>query len=184
MIVVARYTEDLSWLKKVKPPSIVYNKGDDCVKDAIPLENKGREGDTFLTYILRHYNHLNELTFFIQGNPLEHYPMMVEFLNAKEIKCPMYLPLGDIHVNNGKGLPHDLGDLRVSDTHIRIFGEDRDLYLFVAGAQYVVNRNYIKNKPYEWWLGLYDIYNNTEKNAWVFERLWPYIWEHKARKLL
>lgn len=72
-LVVARYREDLRWLKRV-PKKIrvtVYDKGGHA--DAKhPLQNIGREAQTYLHHIVTRYDDLADLTVFAQGKPFDH----------------------------------------------------------------------------------------------------------------
>jgi hypothetical protein len=78
-LVVARCREDLSWLREVGLPCVVYNKGPELDPSTLPpqtsvvaLPNLGREAHTYLTHILAHYRHLPRHTAFVQGNPFAH----------------------------------------------------------------------------------------------------------------
>ncbi|MDP2848244.1 MAG: DUF3431 domain-containing protein [Humidesulfovibrio sp.] len=78
-LVVARYREDLSWLRELGLPSTVYNKGPELSPELLPpetrllvLPNLGREAHTFLTHIIRRYDALPEFTAFLQGDPFAH----------------------------------------------------------------------------------------------------------------
>jgi hypothetical protein len=73
-VVIARYNEDLAWVKEEFPTErvIVYNKGKDdlilsknCIIKKLP--NIGRESHTYLYHIINNYNNLAERTFFTQG---------------------------------------------------------------------------------------------------------------------
>ena len=71
-LIIARYNENLEWLKKYKDFKItVYNKGeslsDNKFFNIINLENKGRESHTWLYHIVNNYYHLNEINIFLQG---------------------------------------------------------------------------------------------------------------------
>jgi hypothetical protein len=78
VILVARYNEDLNWLKEEpfnKYEYVVYNKGhnedyykSDKFKYEIKLENVGREGHSYLKYIIDHYDKLDDFTFFLPGS--------------------------------------------------------------------------------------------------------------------
>jgi len=64
-IVVARYNENLSWLKKLPKDIIitVYNKGNDDINiPSIKLPNIGRESHTYLYHIIKNYNNLADQT--------------------------------------------------------------------------------------------------------------------------
>jgi hypothetical protein len=93
-LVIARYKENLEWLCD---PDIqtylkdsgcqinirIYNKGDNCEKilehlkqkcdpafiiTCESLPNVGCEGHTYLHHIIHHYNHLADVTIFLQGS--------------------------------------------------------------------------------------------------------------------
>ena len=74
-IVVARYNEDLRWLLPYNDIVTFYNKGNDNINYLnckINLENKGREGDTYLHHIITNYDRLAIQTIFIQGEIHDH----------------------------------------------------------------------------------------------------------------
>lgn len=111
-LVVSRYREDLCWLAHV-PSDIevtVYDKSDSlgatppdydveslltvsskddpaCSRSVRlrKLRNIGREADTYLRHILRHYqgDELARLTIFCQGNPFEHSPDFLRLLTPE-----------------------------------------------------------------------------------------------------
>jgi hypothetical protein len=76
-LVIARYNEDLNWLKNDpfnKYSAIVYNKGvnDDFYKTdsnkVIKLENVGRCDHTYLYHIIQNYDNLADVTIFLPGS--------------------------------------------------------------------------------------------------------------------
>ena len=76
-LVIARYEEDVSWVKMFPEDfysrAFIYNKGGEATFDIgkseiISLENVGREGHTYLTHIVRNYDSLPSLTFFLPGS--------------------------------------------------------------------------------------------------------------------
>jgi hypothetical protein len=86
-IVIARYKEDLSWLKKI-PKSIkitVYNKGlDDINYPSIKLPNIGRESHTYLYHIITNYNNLADQTIFCQGDSIFHSPGFIDLIKNRK----------------------------------------------------------------------------------------------------
>lgn len=94
--VIARYKEDLSWTKNLKGDFLVYNKGEDWDYDLpkIDVPNYGREAETFVRAIvdlmssgkIREYDEIA----FLQGNPLEHCPNLVEVLQRN---TTVYIPI-------------------------------------------------------------------------------------------
>lgn len=87
-LVVAKYKENVDWTT-LFDDVIIYNKGPQrctcpphCVID---IENKGREGGTYLTHIITNYNMLAEYTIFCQACPFEHSPDFIHLVkNFKE----------------------------------------------------------------------------------------------------
>jgi hypothetical protein len=76
-VVVARYAEDLSWIRNIpflaNKAITIYNKGDP-LKNKIPgakiekLPNIGREGHTYLHHIIENYDNLADITMFLPGS--------------------------------------------------------------------------------------------------------------------
>ena len=78
-IVVAHYNENLKWLKPYKDKVYVYNKGGPkheeykyLFKKWENLPNVGREGHSYLTYIIDHYDELPNVIVFLQGKIDDH----------------------------------------------------------------------------------------------------------------
>ncbi len=80
-IVVARYNEDLSWLKdisRVDTQIFIYNKGQKIEIDfgpgvsVIEMKNVGRESHTYLHHIVNFFNDLPERIIFTQAHPDDH----------------------------------------------------------------------------------------------------------------
>jgi len=76
-IVIARYNENINWLKPLSEHCIVYNKGDNDIdltwsKCALKRVNVGRESETYLSYILENYNNLPDFVVFTQGHIADH----------------------------------------------------------------------------------------------------------------
>ena len=72
-IVVARYNEDIEWLRSEMDHCIIYNKGDALHLDhEIRLKNVGRESETYLQYIITHYHELPEVVVFTQARISDH----------------------------------------------------------------------------------------------------------------
>ena len=101
-IVIARYNEDLSWIKKeFKYEKItIYNKGkDDLILPEGPkykiinLPNIGRESHTYLYHIVSNYSNLAERTLFLQGDPYDDMQTQFQFFpftrykTIAEVKC-------------------------------------------------------------------------------------------------
>ena len=87
-VVVARYDEDISWLRSWRRSCVVYNKGplsNDCpdfpdFPEERALPNVGREGHTYAQHILTHIvleseNDDDDVVVFVQGHVEDHLRM-------------------------------------------------------------------------------------------------------------
>lgn len=89
-IVVARYNEDVEWTRQF-PNVFIMNKGEKLFDNfnQIFLNNVGREGHSYYSYIYNNYNILSDYTIFLQGYPFDHSPNIIEklykYLNNKEL---------------------------------------------------------------------------------------------------
>ena len=90
-IAIARYSEALDWVGDIPGDFdvTIYNKGAEitsgpALKRAdriIALANSGRESDTILRHILGKTGFGDGFTVFLQGDPFEHSPDVIELLN-------------------------------------------------------------------------------------------------------
>ncbi|NDV19987.1 DUF3431 domain-containing protein [Pseudodesulfovibrio sp. JC047] len=71
-VIVARYTEDVSWVERLGYNSVVYDKSDAPAENARQLENIGREAHTYFTHIVNEYETLSPMNVFVQGDPFDH----------------------------------------------------------------------------------------------------------------
>ncbi len=72
-IVVARYNEDIEWLKPEINNCIIYNKGNLLnIENEKILKNVGRESDTYLNYIIENYENLPDIVIFTQAQISDH----------------------------------------------------------------------------------------------------------------
>ena len=76
-LVVARYEEDISWVNNLPIDSYsriyIYNKGSETTftipkSQSIPLPNYGRESHTYLHHVIKNYDTLSDITFFVPGS--------------------------------------------------------------------------------------------------------------------
>ncbi|MBW7907385.1 MAG: DUF3431 domain-containing protein [Kiritimatiellae bacterium] len=83
-LVVARFQEDVKWLRRV-PRAIrvhVYDKSGRPDSAYSVLPNVGREAHTYLHHLVTHYEELPDILVFTQGHPFDHAPDMHKRLRA------------------------------------------------------------------------------------------------------
>lgn len=83
LIVIARYNEDIEWSKKYSSKVLIINKGDNIegIDNQIFYPNVGREGHSYYKYIVDNYDNLDDYIIFLQGNPLDHTPNIINILD-------------------------------------------------------------------------------------------------------
>ena len=176
-IVIARYKENLEWITKFKYNYVIYNKGEDNLYiESTLLPNVGRESETYLRYIIDNYHSLPNLVGFVQGDP---YPHCYEF--DKRILEYNNEPFFDL--SNGitwclpNGLPHH--ELPIEE-YARLLGiyTSKPTYYFCPGAQFIVKKETILKRSYEFWLHTHYIHTNSVLTPWIFERLWGELFFH------
>lgn len=95
-IVIARYNENLNWLKLLDPniKITIYNKGkSDIEYSSIALPNVGRESHTYLYHLVNNYDNLADITIFCQGDSIFHSPDFIELVNTHRTKFEPIQPL-------------------------------------------------------------------------------------------
>jgi hypothetical protein len=153
-IVVARYNEDLSWLKKI-PKTIkitIYNKGNDDIDfPFIQLPNIGRESHTYLYHIIQNYDNLAEQTIFCQGDSIFHSPDFLNLIKNRKYFEPIqplsafYWPQGNTPPNYFSNPPLPLLDktqhlwIKNNRVHVEYMdNEFRTVYPFYYAEDYYV----------------------------------------------
>ena len=79
-----------------------------------------------------------------------------------------------------KGLP-DHPNLDLAGFQIALFGGIVQFdMMFIAGAQFIVHRDLIKNKKLSFWKRMLKIFEEQSHadDAWCAERLWTYIFNY------
>ena len=191
-LVVARYTEDLAWLRK-RPANLtvtVYDKSPDASggKHAIRLPNIGREAHTYLNHIVSRYDSLAEWTVFCQGKPFDHAydfkKTLREYATDPTIIGP-FRWLGhliDTDDNQGERLfrpwskNEDGRGLNLLGFHQALFGTDGPKhYTFVLGAQFALHRDVIRQRPLTFYERALTVSTTFPDAAHCFERSWDRV---------
>lgn len=198
-LVVARYSEDLRWLRRV-PSSIsvrVHNKGVAVSQKELPeregisvepLPNVGREAHSYLSHILGRYDSLADITVFCQGHPFDHAPDFHARLRAlaegEDAADPFlwYGFLDDTDDPCGRRLfvPWSKNpegrELKTGLLYEGLFGEMTPAELhFRGGAQFAVSREGIRSRPLSFYERAMEAVLSDPLAAHSFERFWDRI---------
>ena len=165
-IIVARYNEDMDWTKQF-PNVLIYNKGTKFNNEynEIQLNNVGREGHTYFKHIYDNYENLEDYIIFLQGNPFDHSPDLIQNINKYMNK----------YNNNSLDLEFEylskkiidcnlIGcrwfiELPLRDIYEKIFNERKEYmdFRFGVGAQFIVSKNTILKRPKSFYLNIIEI---------------------------
>lgn len=202
-VVIAKYSEDLSWLDQFKEVNreksmntFIYDKSRNPSPEHIPLPNVGREADTYLHHICNHYDSPSECLILLQGNPREH--TNVPVVKWKLPDSSAITKLTAFFTNIITETHHeDPGQskygLPVVQKSRQYFNVSPVTVSFAAGAQYIVPYAVIRKRPKHLYEMLYQhIHKHVDLNwdsakdrvshvkddeldAWTMERLWPLL---------
>jgi len=182
--IIAKYKEDVSWASGFSDKRI-YDKSDNPIPGSIPLPNVGRESDTYLRFIISNYDKLEDNIIFLQGHPFDHMGPTRDVIYTDD-----FIPFNTIiHLE-----PIDQYPGLHMRRHFRdILGYDApEVLRVVYGAQFIVHRDRIINRPITFYTNLLSMLNNEtdfdkshyhnkyttgEINGWIVERLWFYIFK-------
>ena len=201
-LIIARYNEDLEWLKEYSDFEItVYNKGENLKENklfqVINLENKGRESHTWIHHIVNNYYHLNEVNIFLQGkiddlncmaykNPNDY----LDKINKYGFSVSRYGLLGPFHwdwnVNINKDIRYvkqwENNEISRSKIGFRNFAKELfpEIPLFVATSYsgcFAVKREAIHLNDLLFYKKLLNILSRHKNpiEGHYMERLWCYI---------
>ena len=200
-MVVARYNENLDWLKEVSWNYTVFNKGSQdlpqWIKNQYILPNNGREPHTYLTYIVSFYVNLPEYTAFVQGHPFDHSENIISKIKNFEGDTHFF----DLADQTLRGRRHGITHFE-QKTMIeakKIFINDVTDLKYGQGAQFIVKRDAIQSHPkifYQKILELilegeavtevcpkYDCSCANYYSPWMMERLWRSIFAKRLRTI-
>ena len=188
-IVVARYNENIEWIKNLDPnlfDIFIYNKGDDINLNlnckVIKLNNTGRESHTYLYHIISNYENLPEQIIFTQAHPFDHtrsnFFQEIDDFN-KNNRDFFYFSKSILQIkfdeNVNKFVEYGILNRRmwvnyhdkISPTFItfeKLFGSfNNKLHIkFGTGAIFGVNKKFITAKNKDFYLNCINILNNSD----------------------
>jgi hypothetical protein len=192
-LVVARFNEDLAWLRRV-PASVricVYDKSDDTPAPAaqrvrrVHLPNVGREAHTYLHHMAGQYEALADVTVFVQGKPFDHVPDLHKILRgladgSRPVADFEWLgfvldwddPDGNRLFRNWSK-NRDRHPLPLRRFHDELFGEPcPERVMFYPGAHVIATRDCIRRRPRAFYERALAMAGTFPEAAHCFERCW------------
>lgn len=201
-IVVARYNENVDWLKKERKNCVIYNKGKHLrLKNEIQCPNKGRESETYLRYIIENYNELPDIIVFTQGKIQDHLGkddinILLNLKNQANLhnKSQLFLEHYKSYINwdfdpmwnykNGNWYLKDNYKNNEKKLFINWFQENiQSIYpnpirVYKNGI-FAVKKEYILKHPIKYYIQLRDelTHHDNPAEGHFFERSWYYIFD-------
>ena len=165
VVVVARYNENIEWTKQF-PNVTIYNKGEKLNENnEIMLDNVGREGHTYFYHIYNNYENLSDYIVFLQGDPFEHSPNILSnlhnYINNKNLNIDFAF-LSEYMFNcnlNGCSLHKDIPLIEIYEKLFNVKKTDMG-FRFGAGAQFIVSKERILQRPKEFYLKIIKMLEN------------------------
>jgi len=199
-IVVARYNENIEWLKSEMSNCIIYNKGNKLnICNEILLENVGRESETYLHYIITNYHILPDVVVFTQARISDHkgrddvnYLITIKNQALQHSKSTNF----SMHNDEGRCIHFDKEwNLRPDGFYLKDNYKNNNPITFLEWFKRNININYpnpiciycnaifavkkenIINKPLEYYqkLALEVNHHMNSAEGHFFERSWYYI---------
>lgn len=193
-LVVARYQEDLAWLRNNPPGlrTVVYDKNPAAPHPgSTPLPNIGREAHTYLHHIVSHYDALAPLTVFVQGKPFDHVfdlrKTLRELIQNPHIDNPNiegFRWLGHIiDTDTSDGALFKIwsknpegGGIDLAGFHHELFGtEGPEEYAFHLGAHFIVTAERVHSRPLEFYQRALQLSVEFHEGPHCFERMWDRV---------
>ena len=195
-LVVARYQEDLQWLRRV-PRRVrvwVYNKGPEIEvprpqAERASLANVGREAHTYLHHITARYDAWADLTVFVQGKPFDHVPDLHRVLRgwaegtepAEAFRWLGFLidrddadgvRLFQKWSKNLEGRP-----LPMRAFWPQVFGATPcpDAFVFCGGANWMARADVLRGRPRAFYEQALQVAADFPDAAHCFERCWDRV---------
>ena len=72
IVVVAKYKENVEWVNRAQFKNVIVYDKSGVDNGCVNVPNNGRESETFLRFIIEHYDNLPDNVVFLQGHPFDH----------------------------------------------------------------------------------------------------------------
>lgn len=189
-VVVAWFRENIGWIRSYELQNIttVYCKGggtihpDAGLRRCVELPNVGREGHTYLQHIVDNYDSLADVTFFLQGDCVDHANKAIYSRVAACDDVDWFLPLSSrsLTMNDFQcSCWSDDGRDLMSAMYNDMFESAAPKYVsFGPGAIFAASRAAIRFRSLEFWKRLLAIMEGGGVDpiqGYALERFWPLI---------
>ncbi len=195
-LVVARWREDLAWLRNI-PDCVrvtVYNKGPESESwwdtrwNVTPLANVGREAHSYLHHLVERYHSPAQCTVFCQGKPFDHFQnfhALLRDLAEENVAVEEFRWIGffiDADDPRGRRLyvpwskNHDGRELALDEMHQQLFESPApEWFYFYGGGQFALDAQCWRRRPVEFYRRARELSAHFPDAAHGFERMWDRV---------
>ncbi len=182
-VVISRFEEDINWVRNIKMPVVVYNKGASATGLEMDLPvirrpNFGRESETYLHHIIENYDSLPDYLVLLQGYPIDHCYDLFTIL-SDHADSNVVVPLSECWKRETLDAEYNWPGFKeyLLSLGSLIGLRDMESLSYSTGAQYIVPREMILRRPKSQYQELITKVNYSVNplEGYVMERLWPYV---------
>ena len=175
---------------KIYDKSNIYKNAQ--FKNILSIENEGREGATYLKYIIDQYDNLSNYTIFIQDDIDNHIPSNTKFYDIttkvinNNIKFYQYESCWKKNskiikriIRNGQCSLHTFpskNSIKEACIRLNIFLPEQ--YLTETCAFFIVNKDVIRKRNKEFYISLREWLLEDIRNEFVLEHMWFLIFNN------
>jgi hypothetical protein len=186
-ILIAHYKEDLDWIVNLETDceKFIYSKTDNRFRKT--PENRGQEVPMYLLYIIENWDNLSDKTLFLHGHSNsghQDYPSadIIESVNW-DTRSFFSVNKRDWYQEISKNKELDKGAFEIwLRNNWYIFQNQlpfpEDGLFFYSGAQFVVDKELIKQYDKSFWINLYNWIQTTETPNFISSRIFEYTWHY------
>lgn len=185
-ICTSHYTENLGWLEKSPWPVTVVSHSKEPIANSSAfhkvyrIPNEGYEATSYLAFIMKRYDSLPDHTVFLHGHETADHQKgdrpLLDMIRDAQVNT-----FGFIHLNNGwvYKLTDDPDGYVDIPKYTELIGDIPRVILTTIGAQFIVSKERILQRPLEWYKKLFKACK-TKKDATSLEHLWHIIFGEPA----
>lgn len=177
-VVTCHFNQDLSWLQKIKYPTVVYSK---TIKGEKFIDfNKALEHPVYLKFIIDNWSNLPDYTIFIHGHESSYHQsrLMVDIINSLSFDKLM-INLNDSHMRKvmDKNDEHWPWLYNCWKGLFKPYGFELPSKLgFPCCAQFAVHKSLILSNPLEYYEHAYNWCKKTKLRNSISSRIFEYTW--------
>jgi hypothetical protein len=131
-----------------------------------------RESEQWLNHIIWRYDVLAETTFFLQGNPFDHSPDIINIVDQTGAVNFTTLPYSSAGPASSGADPDLILPIYNSLFNTQHTSENAPFIRWAAGAQFAASSEIIRSKSKEYYVSLQEKMRGIPKSGEIMERIW------------